>query len=277
MAEGTWSDSENDAIVADYFDMLADDICGRRYNKAEHNRALQTEIGRSRGSIEFKHCNISAALLGFAQPIITGYLPRYNIQDSLKEAIDRWLRKNPEWVERLPRASHTTGMAERRPLFAGVPPTLRNAPPSEEEEHVRAIARHFDVAARDERNRALGRAGEELALDHERDKLRRAGRGDLARQVVWTSKEEGDGAGYDIASFTPEGRPRLLEVKTTNGPDRTPFHISRNEIRVADERRGEWHLFRLYNFAREPGLFELRPPLEDHVTLTATSFRAGFD
>ncbi|MBS8228227.1 DUF3883 domain-containing protein [Vannielia litorea] len=277
MAEGPWSDEENDAIVADYFGMLADDICGRRYIKAEHNRALQASIGRSKGSIEFKHCNISAALLGFAQPILTGYLPRYNIQDSLKEAIDRWLRKNPEWIEHLPRARRASGLAERRPLFAGVPPTLRNAPPSDEEEQVRAIARQFNVAARDERNRALGRAGEELALDHERSTLRSAGRGDLARQVVWTSREEGDGAGYDIASFTPEGRPRLLEVKTTNGPDRTPFYISENELRVAKARREDWHLFRLHNFAREPGLFELRPPLEDHVSLTATSFRAGFD
>ncbi|MCO6383064.1 DUF3883 domain-containing protein [Oceanicola sp. 502str15] len=277
MAEGPWTDQENDAIVADYFDMLADDLCGRAYNKAAHNRGLQAETGRSRGSIEFKHCNISAALLGFAQPIIRGYLPRYNIQDSLKEAIDRWLIKNPEWAERLPRTPHAAGMAEPRPLFAGVPPTLRNAPPSEEDEQLRAIARHFDVAARDERNRALGKAGEELALEHERGNLRRAGRADLAKQVVWTSHEEGDGAGYDIASFTPEGRPRLLEVKTTNGPDRTPFYISQNEISVANARRYEWHLFRLYNFAREPELFELRPPLEHHVTLTATSFRAGFD
>ncbi|QDC08953.1 DUF3883 domain-containing protein [Oceanicola sp. D3] len=276
MAEGPWTDEENDAIVADYFDMLADDLCGRAYNKAAHNRALQARTGRSRGSVEFKHCNISAALLGFAQPILTGYLPRYNIQDSLKEAINRWLTHHPEWIERLPRAA-PQGMGERPPLFAGVAPTLRNAPPTEEEEQVRAIARHFDVAARDERNRTLGTAGEELAFEHEKDSLRRAGRGDLAKQVVWTSREEGDGAGFDIASFTPDGQPRLLEVKTTNGPDRTPFHISQNELNVASAQREEWHLFRLYNFARAPGLFELRPPLEHHVTLTATSFRAGFD
>lgn len=35
-----WSDAENDAIVDDYFSMLADDVAGRPYNKAEHNRAL---------------------------------------------------------------------------------------------------------------------------------------------------------------------------------------------------------------------------------------------
>jgi hypothetical protein len=31
------------------------------------------------------------------------------------------------------------------------------------------------------------------------------------------SQEGGDGAGYDIASFAPDRRSRLVEVKTTNG------------------------------------------------------------
>ena len=66
----------------------------------------------------------------------------------------------------------------------------------------------FDVAVRDERNRALGRAGEESVVAHERSALKVAGRDDLARKVRWVSEEEGDGAGYDIASFMPDGRER---------------------------------------------------------------------
>ena len=138
------------------------------------------------------------------------------------------------------------------------------------------IARKFDVAARDERNRALGRAGEERVLAHERAVLTSLGRDDLANEVRWVSEEDGDGAGYDISSFTPEGASRLIEVKTTNGWERTPFHISRNELAVAEERRSEWSLVRLWNFSREPKAFELRPPLDAHVTLTATSFQASF-
>jgi hypothetical protein len=74
----------------------------------------------------------------------------------------------------------------------------------------------------------------------------------------------------------PDGRPRLLEVKTTNGWDRTPFHITRNELAVADARRAEWCLFRLWDFARVPKAFELHPPLDAHVRLTAITFIAGF-
>ena len=91
------------------------------------------------------------------------------------------------------------------------------------------------------------------------------------------SEEEGDGAGYDITSFTPDGRPRLIEVKTTNGWERTPFHITRNELRVAAERTAEWCLVRLWNFSRRPKAFELRPPLERHVSLIPTLYRAAFD
>lgn len=139
-----------------------------------------------------------------------------------------------------------------------------------------SVARKFDVAGRDARNRALGKAGEQRALDHERATLTAAGRRDLAGQVRWVSDLDGDGAGYDIASYTPQGAPRLIEVKTTNGYDRTPFYISAHELAVADARRADWCLLRLWNFAQGARAFELRPPLDHHVTLTATAFQARF-
>ena len=137
------------------------------------------------------------------------------------------------------------------------------------------VGRKYNVAERDARNRSLGRAGEETILDHERKILMLAGRDDLADKVRWTAVQDGDGFGYDIASFETDGRDRLIEVKTTNGWDRTPFHITRNELAVAEVRRDDWHLVRVWNFAREPKAFALRPPLEAHAELTATSFLAS--
>jgi hypothetical protein len=111
---------------------------------------------------------------------------------------------------------------------------------------------------------------------HERATLTIAGRRDLAERIRWVSEEDGDGAGYDVASFDPDGRARLIEVKTTNGWERTPFHMSRNELAVAESRRREWRLVRLWNFARGPKAFEICPPLSAHVALTPTSFEASF-
>jgi hypothetical protein len=275
MSSEDWSDTENDAVVAAYFAMLSDELAGRPFNKAARNRLLQEQIGRSRGSIEFKLCNISAAARGLGLPINIGYRPRFNFQMSLAVAISRWLARHPEWEAALYNVS-TPELAEAPPLFIGVAPTLRNTPPPDELAQMQDIARRFDVAGRDERNRTLGRAGEERVFHHERSQLGQFGRDDLAQRVRWVSQEDGDGAGYDIASFMPDGHERLIEVTTTNGWERTPFHISRNELEVAEARRTDWYLFRIYDFARSPKAFELRPPLEAHVSLTATSFQASF-
>jgi len=273
-----WTDAENDLIVADYFVMLAEDLAGRNYNKAEHRRMLMSCLqNRSEPSIEFKHRNISAVLKGLGESWIHGYRPAFNFQLSLVEAVVRWLGRNPTWLERIPGSQSDIGVREPGQLKIVASPRTGKPTPELEEElpKLLEIADRFDVAGRDARNRVLGRAGEECVLAHERAVLTNAGRTDLARRVRWVSEEDGDGAGYDIESYAEDGRPRLIEVKTTNGWERSPFYISRNELTVADKRRTEWRLIRLWDFTRSPKAFELCPPLEHHVSLTPMNFRAS--
>lgn len=282
-----WTQTELDFIVEDYFAMLARDIRGEPYVKAEHNRQLQAKIGRTKGSIEFKHQNISAVLRLMGEPVIQGYLPAWNFQRALDDTVARWLRSHPDWLT-VPKwkpaaivrdgdgALSGTSLAQPdwRPLFFGPAPAQQNEPPPLEPERIAEIGRRYDVAGRDARNKALGDAGEERVFHHEIATLQDAGREDLARRVRWTAQEDGDGFGYDIHSFEPDGRDRLLEVKTTNGWNRTPFHITANECAVAEARRDHWQLVRLWNFAREPQAFALRPPLDAHLALSPTSFLA---
>ena len=276
-AGSDWSEVEIDWIVADYFAMLSDELAGTPFNKAEHNRALQDGIDRGRGSIEFKHQNISAVMLGLGQPWITGYKPAANFQNALVDGVLRWLNAHPSWLtpQSGTAAQHDRVAEDAARLWIGPPPMQRNEPPPVDPAFMAAMGRKYDVPERDARNRDLGRAGEELVLNHERRQLDAAGRGDLAAKVRWTSVEDGDGYGYDIRSFEADGRERLIEVKTTNGWERTPFHISRNELALADERRDEWQLVRVWDFARKPQAFALRPPLQAHAELTATSFLAA--
>lgn len=256
--------------------MLADDLAGRPYTKAAHNRALQVRLpGRSHKSIEFKHRNISAVMQLLNQPWIVGYLPAYAFQISLIDAVLGRLGRigtPPYSVQRDPRNG---GLRSGTPVYLDPPPLPLNRPLMDPK-RTEALKLKHDPAEADARNRELGRAGEALVLDFERWTLRNSGRDDLAGRVRWTSQEDGDGAGYDIASFTPDGRPRLVEVKTTNGWERSAFHISRNELAVANDNRESWRLVRVWNFAREPRAFELAPPLEVHVSLTPTSFLARF-
>lgn len=276
MAGREWSDEENEATIAEYFDMLAMELRGQPFSKAEHNRALQHVTGRGRGSIEYKHQNISAVLMGLGETWIDGYKPAFNYQRALETAVVSWLEAHPDWLERAPAYSPsvTAEVKEPHSLWVGPPPTLSNQPDPTELQHAMAVAARHDVAGRDERNRALARSGEALVVRHERQSLLQAGRRDLADRVRWVSDLDGDGAGYDIVSYQPDGRERLIEVKTTNGWERTPFHISANELAVSKERQSCWTLLRLWNFSREPKAFELYPPLEAHVALTPTSFLA---
>jgi hypothetical protein len=278
MRGSNWSDVENDLTVADYFAMMSKELAGVEYNKAGHRRNLLNTIDRPIGAIEFKHQNISAILLGLGHPWIVGYKPASNYQSTLLDAVIRYLNIQPQLMKTTPKLSTSLQKfsdSVDRILWIGPPPTHSNTPPKVDLAKARAVAEKFDVAERDARNRQLGLAGEELILTHERANLKSHGRIDLANKVRWVSQVDGDGAGYDILSFEPDGSPRLVEVKTTNGWERTPFHLTRNEINVANDNRDSWHLVRLWNFIREPKAYALRPPLENYVELTPTSFLAS--
>jgi len=170
-----------------------------------------------------------------------------NIQNAIFDAIERALPQHA-WLNAIEIAT-ATSVCEAHSLFEESAPSLTTKRPSKE--GMKRLIRKYDPVKRDAANRALGLAGEELALEHEKRRLVDVGQNKLAQQVRWVAKEEGDGAGYDILSFEPDGRKRLLEVKTTNGTQRTPFYLSRNEESLSRERPAEFQIFRIYDFARK--------------------------
>ena len=268
-----WSDQEIDLIVADYFAMLEMELNGEPYVKARRNAALQDLTGRSKGSIEFKHQNISAVLQTLGEPWIIGYKPMQNFQRALLGGVERFLQNRTKGVDfLLPKA---TTLSEQGALFIGEAPTKIERP-EDSNPHLARLVRKFDPALRDERNRQLGKLGEERVFHSERARLQGAGRDDLARKVRWVAQEDGDGAGYDILSFTEGGGERFLEVKTTAGGEQTPFYISSNEKLFSEERQDAFRIFRLYDFARAPKAFEIAPPLESRLILETANYKASF-
>lgn len=274
-----WSDFENDLVVADYFDMLTKHRAGVPFVKLHHARKLieQVEavehVTRSVGSIDRKRMNISAVLEELGQPWLRGFPPFGNYQHSLVDAIERYMAATTNSIDPALESAPVEGVTIPPLVIVGVPTILPAQPKAAA--RLQRLVRKFDPAARDARNRKLGYCGEEAVLHHERKKLQAIGRSDLATKVQWTSQEVGDGAGYDIRSFTPEGNERLIEVKTTNGPARTPFFLSENERLFSEERPDAFRLMRLFDFSSSPSGFELRPPLEESLSLKPTVYRAA--
>ena len=250
--------------------MPALEQAGQPYVKARHRAQLIEKTGRSDGSIEFKHMNISAVLAEIGEPIIRGYRPMANYQGAILDAIERRLVVQPPlWVPAAldQVAAPVTPFLEAAPLLQ---------PPRERPAILERFVRKFDAGARDFRNRELGKAGEEMVFHFERQRLLDEDRPDLARKVRWVAEEDGDGAGHDILSFDREGGERLVEVKTKRGNQTTPFFLTRNEHALSEERTDAFKLMRLYAFAREPRMFELTPPLGEAVRLSTHTYQARF-
>lgn len=252
--------------------MLGDELAGRAFVKAHHSAALMEATGRTHRSVEFKHQNISAVLDELGLPWIAGYKPKRNYQNAIFDAIDRYLSTHGDIIGA---PTPQPALILPGPLAIFVDPPARQADPGRPP-RLDMLVRKFDPAERDHRNRVLGNAGEAFVVDVERKRLAASDRPDLARKVRWVTTEDGDGAGYDIRSFHPSGRERLIEVKTTNGAARTPFFLSRNEHDTAAARPESWRIYRVHLFAQSPRIFTIAPPLAQALHLRAENWQASF-
>lgn len=97
---------------------------------------------------------------------------------------------------------------------------------------------------------------------------------DLAGRIVRVSREEGDGAGFDIRSFNDDESPRLIEVKTTGLAKYHPFCVSPNEVAVSEREAARYHLYRLFAFGRDPRLYMLKGALSAVCRLEPSQYSA---
>ena len=269
-----WTPEENERVVSSYFAMLRCELAGRSFNKSRRHKRLSALLnGRSEKAVEFKLQNITAVLHGMGELWVEGYKPRFNFQDPLVAVVKRHLEKNRESLVKAAMALQSSFPTQPKEIEVSPPPALPGRLTLKKLAKVYRVSQDFDVAARDKYNRELGQQGERRVYEHEKLILRKAGLDSLADKVVWVSRDLGDGAGYDIESYSPDHRKRLIEVKTTNGWGRTPFYVTRNERRVSREKHDEWHLFRLWDFMREPKAFELTSAQLEKCHWTATGYQ----
>jgi hypothetical protein len=284
MAED-WTESEVRLIVADYFDMLRAELLGQAYSKTEHRTALSRSLSdRSKGSIEFKHQNISAVLIGLGLPYIEGYKPRSNYQALLVNSVRDFVQEHPAYFDDLAETARVN--PAQAPLAATLPVAEIFVPPPDEiivphhadQPWLSRKGRKIDFARRDAENRRLGKLGEQWVVNVEKRRLLEVGRDDLANKVEWMSDTSGDGLGYDVLSFDEaKDAEKLIEVKTTGLGKFFPFYVSANEVRCSEAVPEKFHLYRVFDFARTAHLYVLPGSLAVSCRLDPVMYRATID
>lgn len=279
MAQGeNWSRLEVEACVAEYLTMLTLELNGQRYSKTEHAKALMLRLdGRSRQSIEFKHCNISAVMLALGFPYIDGYKPRGNYQGILLDVVEAQVQTNGELQDAAqaavlrPATAAALGASEAIWVPAPKPSRIREMPASY---MPRFSPAKRDYLAQETRNRSLGRAGELFVVELEARRLHSAGKKALSERIEHVAASRGDGLGYDVLSFEEDGRERLIEVKTTAFGELTPFFVSRNELARSEADAERYHLYRVFDFRQRARLFQLHGAITASCTLEPTTYLA---
>lgn len=270
-----WSKLEVEAIVADYFEMLSLELAGENYSKAERRRNLSSLLNnRSKSSIEYKHQNISAVLVAYEHPYISGYKPRSNYQGLLEDVVLDFLRRSGNLTRLFERFANETAPANEVVDYS----CLRVDPPQpdlfkEGEPYYRkGLVNKPNYLLIEQQNRALGEQGEKLILNYERWRLINSGREKLSESVEWVSKEQGDGAGFDILSKNLNGTDRYIEVKATKLGEKVPIYFTRNELRFSQAHASNYFLYRVFNLRKKPRFFIRNGPIDSFWNVEPISF-----
>jgi hypothetical protein len=279
MAE-SWSQQEVNAIIAAYFQMLALEISGQAYNKAQRNRDLQSVIpARSRSSIEFKHQNISAVLAKLGLPYINGYKPAWNYQRLLQEAVVEYLAKNHHIERSFEHFANTSDITS--PISSIDFGSLVESPPEfhaaiQEPEVAYQIPIKVNYLELEQANKLVGNSGERIVYEYEKWRLITAGKEALADKVEWVSQTQGDGAGYDILSRNTNGTDRFIEVKATKLTKESPFFFTANEFEFSKAKSSSFFLYRVFNLKYQPKIFIVNGAFDDFCNHQPVKFKGFF-
>ena len=273
-----WSNIEIELIISDYFNMLNSELSEKPYNKTEHRRNLQPLLNnRSEGSIEFKHQNISAVLAILGQPYIKGYLPRYNYQMQLENKVIDYLSSNMKFEELFKDFAEKEVKSPGNVEFENIivkPPVSNIIMESEPLYKRNPIKTNY--LEKEQSNRKLGLSGEELVISFEKWNLIKIGKEKYAEQIRWVSKEDGDGAGFDILSKEDNGKDKYIEVKTTKLGKETPFYFTGNELKFSIKNTKYYNLYRLFNFENDTKMFIKKGSLDKICTSFPVTYKGYF-
>ena len=275
-----WNWLECELVVDLYFNMLEMQVSNQPFVKRQlYSNLIPSLNNRNIKSVESKCQNVSAIMVQYGYPYVTGLKPRWKYQKQLEKVVLTRLAGQMNKIEdviqktiQVPEGSEA--VSDWSKVYdADIPEHISGVKESKPE----YLARKIDYSQRESNNRKLGERGEAFVLEYERYRMSQAGREDLIEEVEWSSKVKGDGLGYDIRSFDPAtDKERYIEVKTTNSGKYQPFFISKNEVSYSRDYADQYSLYRVYQFRSDPRLFSMDGDIDKYVHLLPKTYQAIF-
>ena len=111
--------------------------------------------------------------------------------------------------------------------------------------------RKIDWDIVNKKKQETGLKGEDIVMVIEQEYLTSLGLSDLSERVRHVSKEDGDGTGYDILSYFPDGKEKYIEVKSTTKSTGSSFYLSRNELDFLKNNTENAQVHRVFNVSEE--------------------------
>ena len=116
---------------------------------------------------------------------------------------------------------------------------------------------------RSDRSAFIGRKGEKIVFDFEKEKLKKINLNNLSEKVRWHA-ELNEKPGYDITSFDDKGDEIFIEVKSSSGKTINDVDLTKNEIMSMFNKKTKekFYIYLVTNALTNPEIEVIRNPSE---------------
>ena len=116
---------------------------------------------------------------------------------------------------------------------------------------------------RSDRSTFIGRKGEKIVFDFEKEKLKKINLNNLSEKVRWHA-ELNEKPGYDITSFDDNGDEIFIEVKSSSGRTINDVDLTKNEIMsmLNKKTKEKFYIYLVTNALTKPEIEVIKNPSE---------------
>lgn len=209
--------------------------------------------------VGYKPNNIVQGFIHLSDDRIGNIKSKYG---SVEEMLSLFIDENSEEIPLESEKLHVNVSREIKPVLIEEA-ELRPRTEAKNKIKTKQSKKKIDHVARNKSNSITGSKGEKLIVRLEQDRLREAGKPELADKVERVSIDD-DTLGYDVLSFNKDGSEKYIEVKTSTGSNKVVrFYVSTNEYSIGKNKKNYFIYFVESINSSEPKVTIIKNPIDE--------------